>query len=118
MKRILPEIKRGKAPTAKGFSGSCNRGIKKLRTFGKFAAYSFWSGRQDCSAFFVFSGRNSVPENTASNLRPSAPKADALARLRHAPFPKEDDNPSQFITLSMLFQKIFLLISVRALERQ
>ena len=27
-----------------------------------------WSGRQD------------------SNLRPSAPKADALARLRHAPF--------------------------------
>jgi hypothetical protein len=68
MKRPLPEIKSGQAPTAKGFSGSCNRGIKKLRTFGKFAAYSFWSGRQDCFALFVFSGRNSVPENTASNL--------------------------------------------------
>ena len=47
-----------------------------------------WSGRQD------------------SNLRPSAPKADALARLRHAPFPKEDDKPSQNDCLSMLFQKI------------
>ena len=86
--RPLPEIKSGQAPTAKGSSGSCNRGIKKLRTFGKFAAYSFWSGRQD------------------SNLRPSAPKADALARLRHAPFPKEDDKPSQNDCLSMLFQKI------------
>ena len=50
--------------------------------------HSYWSGRQD------------------SNLRPSAPKADALARLRHAPFPKEDDKPSQNDCLSMLFQKI------------
>jgi hypothetical protein len=47
MKGTLPEIKRGQAPTAKDFSGSCNRGIKKLRTFGKFAAYSFWSGYGD-----------------------------------------------------------------------
>ena len=58
MKRPRSEIKSGQAPTAKGSSGSCNRGIKKLRTFGKFAAYSFWSGRQDCFALFVFSGRN------------------------------------------------------------
>jgi hypothetical protein len=43
--------------------------------------------RQDCSAFFVFSGRNFVPENTASNLlvrrfkfcRPLLPKQVPLS---------------------------------------
>ncbi len=42
-----------------------------------------WSGRRD------------------SNPRPSAPKADALARLRYAPIPKEARSASYFFSLSM-----------------
>jgi len=63
--RPLPEIKSGQAPTAKGSSGSCNRGIKKLRTFGKFAAYSFWSAYGDgITNRFLFSknGIKSPPD--------------------------------------------------------
>ena len=43
----------------------------------------FWSGRRD------------------SNPRPSAPKADALARLRYAPIPKEARSASYFFGLSI-----------------
>ena len=55
---------------------------RRCAAFFRIPPFSRWSGRQD------------------SNLRPSAPKADALARLRYAPSPKERRSASEYTPLS------------------
>lgn len=62
----------------------CEQGTKPIEVF---ATYPLWSGRRD------------------SNPRPSAPKADALARLRYAPIKGKAEHDNSLAGAQGKFQK-------------